>query len=175
MKYISYITIFILLGYASYVFNQNERIATGTELHNLNFHEIALDPDHIVRLKYELYRNDKDHFLPDYFYIKKVYDLSLRPNDIELIKIKTEKKFNANEEIYRIKIIFTVQGANKLKIFSTKMLNKFVAMKIDNKVINVAKIIDILDSNIGIIVDASYIDEIMNEIKKITNNIKVGA
>jgi preprotein translocase subunit SecD len=111
--------------------------------------------------------------LPEDFVVKKSPDVSFKDRDIEYVEIKKDPFSPAHMSSYIVTIYLQGKSAERMRAFSEKHLKKRVAIEIDGKIINIPTINDIVENKFSIIFVKTSISDLENEIKKVTDKIRI--
>lgn len=159
-----------------FVFGFSDAGRTEEATHYLNLKQV-IDTDNNINSDYEygkeLYPQYSYQGLSDSFLIKKSPDISISPNEIELIKIRRMPFVPASISAYIVSIHFNPSAVKKIKAYTKRNVDKRIALEIDDKIFVIAKILDVLQDEAKITLRQRSLEEIERELRKISNNVVI--
>ncbi len=143
---------------------------------NLNFKQILLVQDNKVEAGYEYgkecFPEYSFHGLPETFLLKKAADISFSPSQVESIEIRRMPYIPPTMLNFQIIINFDKLGSKKLYAYTTKMVNKRVALEAGSKVFNVVTIMEPIENgHISFSLIEKPFTEVRDILSKLTDNI----
>lgn len=133
--------------------------------------------DKMVSMDYEYgekkFPDYEYHGLSEYFLIRKKADIVVKPRDVKLIEIKKVRSSQSHILLHEVTIYFNPLAAKKVSDYSKMNLKKKFALEIDKKVFFIGKIVEVVETKMTLTFMKRSLEEIMMNLKKLSNNIIV--
>jgi hypothetical protein len=146
-------------------------------LPNLSFKRVVLHGGSAFKGDYEqgkyLYHDYSLMGLPENFLIKKTPDISFNPSEIEWVEITKMPFVQPGILAYDIKIVFDESAKEKIRKYTSRNVNKRIALEIDEKILAIATIVEPVATEMVISVSDKTVDELEKEFSKVSEKISI--
>lgn len=161
----------VLLLFSSCMADIHNELSRRRELNFKTVQEVPSEKNNRYEPGKRLYPRYSHEGLPEDYVIKKSPDLSFSYKDIKEVEIERAPAYPSTLSAYTVRVHLWKEPAERMRIFSTKHIDKRVAIEIDGKILAIPTILDIMSDEVLITVARRSLPEIESEFKKVTEKI----